>query len=181
MRGSVLPFKPIRRGLRAFLTRALIVLMAIVGCGTALADGLTIGAPAPPLTLHSLDGRTIAISDLRGKVVILTFWASWCPSCRADLSLLSAYAAEHRAQGLEVLGFSLDNADELPIVRRIAAPLTFPVGLLGSAWAGDYGRIWRLPVSFVIDRDGLLRYDGWQNDDQELTERQLNQIVGPLL
>jgi hypothetical protein len=59
--------------------------------------------------------------------------------------------------------------------------LNFQVGLLGSAWAGGYGRMWRLPVSFVIDRDGVLRHDGWQDDQQPLTKESLERIVTPLL
>ncbi len=154
------------------------------GCGRpALANDLVLGRPAPPITLHSLDGRAIALDSLRGRVVILAFWATWCAPCRQELPLLSAYAARHAAQGLTVLGFSLDGADTLPAVRRQAAGLGFPVGLLGSAWADGYGRMWRLPVSFVIDRHGVLRYDGWDDDDAEAgwTEQRLNRIVGPLL
>jgi thiol-disulfide isomerase/thioredoxin len=92
------------------------------------------------LVLHALDGRSISTDELRGKVVILTFWATWCEPCRDELPLLSDYAARHADQGLQVLGFSLDGPDELSAVRQVASGLSFPVGLLGSAWAGDYGR-----------------------------------------
>ncbi|MFZ1908326.1 MAG: TlpA family protein disulfide reductase, partial [Burkholderiales bacterium] len=92
-----------------------------------------------------------------------------------------AYAARHAQQGLRVLGFSLDGPEALPQVRKVAATLSFPVGLLGSAWAGGYGRIWRVPVSFVIDREGILRYDGWRAKDPEWSEASLKQVVDPLL
>ncbi|MWR47812.1 redoxin domain-containing protein, partial [Escherichia coli] len=59
----------------------------------AHAATLEVGRPAPPLVLHTLDGRSIATDDLRGQVVILTFWATWCGPCRTELPLLSAYAA----------------------------------------------------------------------------------------
>ncbi len=147
----------------------------------AHAGGLKLGEPAPPLVLHTLDARRIATRDLLGQVVIVTFWATWCDPCREELPLLSAYAARHRRQGLAVLGFSLDGAENLPKVRRVAAGLSFPVGLLGSAWAGGYGRIWRIPVSFVIDRHGLLRYDGWQAEQRTWTEASLRQAVSPWL
>jgi hypothetical protein len=97
------------------------------------------------------------------------------------MPLLSDYAARYADQGLVVLGFSLDNPGTLPQVRKIAATLNFPVGLLGSAWAGGYGRMWRLPVSFVIDRDGILRHDGWQDDQNPLTAEALDRLVTPLL
>jgi cytochrome c biogenesis protein CcmG/thiol:disulfide interchange protein DsbE len=149
--------------------------------GMAGASSLAVGKPAPPLVLHTLDGRTIASRDLRGKVLILTFWATWCEPCRDELPLLSAYAARHAKEGLEVLGFSLDGADALPEVRQVAAGLSFPVGLLGSAWAGDYGRMWRIPVSFTIDRDGLLVDNGWDDKEPVWTVERLERIATPLL
>ena len=147
----------------------------------ARANSLELGQPAPRLVLHTLDSRSLDTRDLRGHVVIVTFWATWCEPCREGLPLLSAYAASQARQGLIVLGFSLDDADALPEVRKVASALEFPVGLLGSAWAGGYGRIWRLPVSFVIDRAGILRYDGWQAKQPELTQATLDEVVTPLL
>ncbi len=149
--------------------------------GLANAKDLEVGQPAPPLVLHTLDGRNIATRDLVGQVVIATFWATWCDPCREELPLLSAYAANHAQQGLSVLGFSLDGPEDLPKVKRVAAGLSFPVGLLGSPWAGDYGRIWRIPVSFVIDRKGRLADNGWDDAKPAWTKERLQQVVDPLL
>lgn len=147
----------------------------------AQAKGLEVGQPAPLLVLHTLDGHNIATRDLSGHVVIATFWATWCVPCREELSLLSDYAASHTKQGLRVLGFSLDGPEDLPKVREIAASLSFPVGLLGSPWAGDYGRIWRIPVSFVIDRNGRLADNGWDDAKPAWTNERLQRVVDPLL
>ncbi len=145
------------------------------------ANELTVGQAAPPLVLHALDGRNIATRDLRGQVVIATFWATWCSPCREELPLLSDYAERHADQGLQVLGFTLDGVDDLPKVRTVAAALRFPVGLLGSPWAGGYGRIWRVPVSFVIDRAGRLAYNGWEDENPVWTKERLTEVVDPLL
>jgi cytochrome c biogenesis protein CcmG, thiol:disulfide interchange protein DsbE len=147
----------------------------------AQANSLKIGAPAPPLVLHTLDGRDIATRDLMGQVVIVTFWATWCEPCREELPLLSAYARRHAAQGLQVLGFSLDGPDDLAKVKGVAATLSFPVGLLPNPWAGRYGRIWHIPVSFVIDRTGRLVDNGWDDDQPVWTKARLEQVVDPLL
>jgi cytochrome c biogenesis protein CcmG, thiol:disulfide interchange protein DsbE len=147
----------------------------------AHAARLEVGRPAPPLALHTLDGQSIATDDLHGQVVVLTFWATWCEPCRTELPLLSDYAARHADKGLTVLGFSLDAPDDLTAVRQVAASLSFPVGLLGSAYAGGYGRIWRLPVNFTIDRDGLLVDNGWDDGNPAWTAERLEQVITPRL
>ncbi|MGU7779075.1 peroxiredoxin family protein [Burkholderia sp. PU8-34] len=147
----------------------------------AQAGSLAVGRPAPGLVLHTLDGQSIATEDLRGNVVILTFWATWCEPCRTELPLLSAYAARHAAKGLRVLGFSLDGPESLADVRQVAAGLSFPVGLLGSAYAGAYGRVWRIPVNFTIDRNGLLVDNGWDDPKPAWTADRLERVVTPLL
>ncbi len=147
----------------------------------ASANDLVLGQAAPPLALRALDGRTLRTTDLIGDVVLVTFWATWCDPCRQELPILSAFASQYAARGLRVLGFSLDGRGHLAQVRAMASHLSFPVGLLGSAWAGGYGRIWRIPVSFVIDRAGILRYDGWQARRPAWTQARLERVVVPLL
>ncbi len=147
----------------------------------ARADELRVGAPAPMATLVTLDGQRVSTADLLGKVVILTFWATWCAPCRDELPLLSRYAAAHARAGLQVLGFSLDAQEAVPEVRHIAQSLSFPVGLLADSKASGYGHIWRLPLSFTIGRVGLLVADGWQERRPAWTPQRLEQLVTPLL
>ena len=163
------------------------------GCATTLlagfgfhglsvkANDLHVGAKAPPATLVTLDGKKISTPDLLGQVVILTFWATWCVPCRDELPLLSDYAVRHSDAGLQVLGFSLDSPEQLPDVRRVAQTLRFPVGLLANSSAPGYGRIWRLPVNFTIDRAGRLIEDGWKEKTPSWTAQRLEQVVTPLL
>jgi thiol-disulfide isomerase/thioredoxin len=147
----------------------------------AEANDLRAGTTAPPATLVTLDGQRTSTTQLIGQVVILTFWATWCEPCREELPLLSRYADQHAAAGLRVLGFSLDSPDELPEVRKVARTLSFPVGLLANSSAPGYGRIWRLPVNFTVDRAGLLVVDGWKEKQPTWTAERLEQIVTPLL
>jgi cytochrome c biogenesis protein CcmG/thiol:disulfide interchange protein DsbE len=139
------------------------------------------GTRAPPAVLVTVNGERVSSADLLGSVVILTFWAIWCAPCRDELPLLSRYATKHAAAGLRVLGFSLDTPDALGEVRKIARSLHFPVGLLADSSAPGYGRIWRLPVNFTIDRAGVLADDGWQATKPSWTAERLEQVVTPLL
>jgi len=145
------------------------------------ANDLVVGATAPPATLVALDGRRISTTELLGQVVILTFWATWCEPCREELPLLSRYADQHAEAGLRVLAFSLDPPDKLPEVQRIARTLSFPVGLLAYSSTPGYGRIWRLPVNFTIDRAGRLVVDGWKEKQRTWTLDRLEQVITPLL
>src|ERR1039457_6823737 len=84
---------------------------------------------------------------------------------------------QHAAQGLAVLGFSLDSPDELRQVRQVAQTYRFPVGLLASSSAAGYGRIWRIPVNFTIDRVGRLIDNGWNDKRPTWTQERLERIV----
>ncbi|HEY4968931.1 MAG TPA: TlpA disulfide reductase family protein [Steroidobacteraceae bacterium] len=160
--------------------------LSVTGLGAlfaplASANALRVGAPAPAATLVTLDGQRIATSDLLGRVVILTFWATWCSPCREELPLLSAYATQHAAEGLTVLGFALDSPENALKVQQVAHSLSFPVGLLANSSLPGYGRIWRIPVSFTINREGQLVEDGWKQKDSTMTVERLKRVVTPLL
>ena len=172
------------RGRRAVLRGAAALgVLAIGPLAPTRAYGrkLQVGEPAPPAALVSLDGQRVSTHDLLGQVVIVTFWATWCVPCREELPLLSDYAHEHAAQGLRVLGFTLDSPDRLDAVRSVARSLAFPVGFLAADSAPGYGRIWRLPVSFTIGRDGTLLDNGWKDKQPVWTRERLERIVSPLL
>jgi cytochrome c biogenesis protein CcmG/thiol:disulfide interchange protein DsbE len=147
----------------------------------ASANALRVGEPAPLATLVTLDGQRISTSDLLGHVVILTFWATWCAPCREELPLLSSYATQHAAEGLTVLGFALDSPEDDPHkVQQVARSLSFPVGLLANSSLPGYGRIWRIPVNFTINRKGQLIDNGWKDKDSTWTVERLGRVVTPL-
>jgi thiol-disulfide isomerase/thioredoxin len=147
----------------------------------ALANALHVGRPAPPATFVALDGTRITTHALLGQVVILTFWATWCGPCRTELPLLSAYAAQHAAEGLTVLGLTLDAPEDIDKVKRAAQNFSFPVGFVANSELPGFGRIWHIPVNFTIDRQGMLVDDGWKDKEAAWTQERLDSIVTPLL
>lgn len=112
------------------------------------------GNAAPSFSVHTFDGRNVRLSDLRGKPVIVDFWATWCRPCRSSMPHLSAIQDRYRNQGLVVIGLSVD--DDADLVRRFADQLgvKIRVGMADEHTLDDYGPIRSIPTTFFIDRHG---------------------------
>lgn len=125
---------------------------------TFSAAGKAAPARAPDVTLRASDGTSVRLADLKGKVVLVDFWASWCVPCKASFPALDAIYKEYRSRGVDVLAVNLDerrrDADAFLAARPHALPVFFdPKGASAAAF-GVQG----MPSSFVIDRGGLIRY-----------------------
>jgi peroxiredoxin len=115
------------------------------------------GKSAPDFVLHTLDGRKVALSDFRGRVVILNFWATWCAPCRVEMPWLVEFYRRYRDSGLEVLGVTMDDGD-LDMVKRFAGDfkVDYTILLKDRAMADAYGGARYLPQTFIIGRDGII-------------------------
>jgi cytochrome c biogenesis protein CcmG/thiol:disulfide interchange protein DsbE len=138
------------------------------------------GKPAPALEARLLDGTPFSLSATAGNVLIVNFWATWCEPCREEMPALNAYYQKHRAEGLKVLAISMDEPGDEAKAREIISGYSFPAALARDADFKGYGRIWRIPLTFVIDRQGILRKDGWHGDPK-IDFPALEKTVTPLL
>lgn len=163
-------------GLALALYAALSLLFPVV----ALAKGPEVGKPAPAFDARLLDGSQVGNADLRGQVVIVNFWATWCTPCRAEMPALDAYYRKHRDEGLKMLAISMNDPADAGKVREVMSTFSFPAALARDVNFRGYGRIWRIPLTFVIDRDGILRKDAWYGD-AGIDLASLEKIVTPLL
>jgi len=160
--------------------RFLPILLLALACGIADARGLVIGRPAPALEATFTDGHAWSLADQRGKVVIVNFWATWCGPCRAEMPALDAFYRAHREEGLEVVGIDLDEPENAAEAAEVMSAFAYPSASIRDTHAGGYGRPWRLPLSFVIDRDGNLVRDGFKAAPV-LDAAELETLVSPLL
>lgn len=143
------------------LSLASVLLLLAYGLGTdprAIPSPL-IGRQAPPFTLPLFEGGTLRLADLRGKVVVLNFWASWCyPACWNEAPRLQAAWEQYRDHGVMVVGIAYQDreADARAFIDRFGK--TFPSGPdTGSRIAIDYG-VYGVPETFFIDRQGRIAH-----------------------
>jgi cytochrome c biogenesis protein CcmG/thiol:disulfide interchange protein DsbE len=129
-------------------------------CGAV--DSKAVGEMAPDFSRADLAGKPVHLADYHGKLVLLNFWASWCGPCLEEMPKFSAWQREYGAQGLQVIGVSMD--DDMAPARRLIAkrPTSYPI-LVGDAQLGEaFGGVLGLPLTYLIDREGRIvaRYQG---------------------
>ena len=170
------------RGSTAVATkyRFLSVLVLAMCCWWKPAQAASEGKPAPAISAKLLDGTQFELSANAGKVVMVNVWATWCAPCRAEMPALDAYYRRHRDEGLVLLAVSWDDPRDQSKVREVMQAYAFPAALARDTDLKGYGRIWRLPLTFVIDRRGILRKDDWYGDPG-LDSQLLEKTVSPLL
>jgi peroxiredoxin len=116
------------------------------------------GKPAPQLALKDIEGRTLRLSDYRGKVVLLNFWATWCAPCRAEMPDLVKWQRQYKSRGLQVIGVTYP-PEELAEVRKFikSIKLNYPVALGDEQTKALFDKSEILPITVVIDKEGMVR------------------------
>jgi len=133
-----------------------------------------VGQPAPDFRLKLVDGSTVRLDQLKGNVIVLNFWATWCGPCKRELPLLDQYYALQSKYGLRV--FAITTEDSVPIYRlkKLFAVMHIPAA---KGIKGPYDVMGGVPTNYVIGRDGVLRYA--KSGAFDLNE--LNAVLVPLL
>ena len=162
-----------------FALSAVVAWLAL-GTSTLLAQELRDGLspayktpPAPPLELRDLNGDLVRLTDYRGHVVVVNFWATWCPPCIAEMPAIQRMYEQTRARGHEVLAVNL--GEEIDRIRAFLAEfeptLEFPMLLDSQGAAFESWRVQGLPTTYVVTKDGLIKYSatgGRQMDSEHI-------------
>ena len=138
-----------------------VFLVIVQGRGSKAAPEIRpeVGYLAPDFSLPSLGGQTVRLSDLRGKAVLLNFWATWCAPCRLEMPTMDKAYQEYKSRGLEVLAVSLD-AGSNSVVKNFMQELKLDFPVLSDPDM-EVLRLYRMvgiPASFLIDKQGIVRH-----------------------
>ncbi len=144
------------------MTRWTVLVASALLAACKPADGAkaTIGDPAPPYTTLALSGDSVRTTDLKGKVVLLNVWATWCAPCREEIPYLQSLYTKHRDQGFEIVGVSVDTRGQEENIKGFAKDfgMTYPIWLDPDERIQSLYLALGVPASYLIDREGILRW-----------------------
>ncbi|MEY3607631.1 MAG: hypothetical protein RLZZ447_419 [Verrucomicrobiota bacterium] len=119
---------------------------------------LPVLSAAPAWTLKDVDGKPVRFADFKGKVVVIDFWATWCPPCREEIPGYIEMTKKYGKDGLVIIGISLDQAGP-GVVRPFMAKsgINYPIVMGDDATVAAFGGVEGIPTTFLIDREGRIR------------------------
>lgn len=161
-------------------TGALLAVVALALTGQQAVAAVAVGQPAPPLAATELNGQGFDLNALRGRVVIVNFWATWCAPCRAEMPALDAFYRQYHNQGLDMIGISADRSRDRSDVVKVMQSFAYPAAMLDDARPNGFGAPGALPETFVIDQTGVIRAE-FRPDQTGVTQQGLAATVLPLL
>ena len=129
--------------------------------------------PAPDFSLQSLDGSTVRLSDLKGQVVLINFWATWCAPCREEMPLLDAIYQKYNRLGVELLGINVEDDASGAQEYLNETPVTFPILFDPDGRVSKQYQVKAMPSTILVDRQGNVRHihygykPGYENDYQD--------------
>ncbi|MBI1195901.1 MAG: redoxin domain-containing protein [Gammaproteobacteria bacterium] len=155
-------------------------LLVVFGLVTGSVHAEQISGAAPDFTLKSRSGKNLKLSEYRGQVVMLNFWASWCGPCRQEMPLLEQLYQRYQAMGFTILAVNVEDTsgDALKMLKDV--PVNFPVLFDSDNRISDTYGIEAMPSTILVDRDGNMRFEhlgympGYEND----YDREIKTLVG---
>jgi len=135
--------------------------------------------PSPDFTLPSLSGSNVRLSELKGEVILLNFWASWCAPCRLEMPLLNKLHNKYKAIGFTVLGVNVEESTSSAQDFLKENKVSFPILWDTKNSVSKQYNVQAMPTTVMIDRDGLIRYihQGFQAGDERLYKKVIKKLA----
>jgi len=161
-------------------THIVVAFLMVLFCINTEAADLVVGKIAPSFEIKTVAGTPVTLATAKGRILIINFWATWCEPCREEMPEIEKFYQKYHAQGVDVVAISLDDKSDMETVKTVMKSFTFPTAMEYDVDMHRFGRIWRVPVTFVIDQNGILRYNGWEGEPS-VNMPLLGKVVLPLL
>ena len=161
-----------------YLKAWLAMTAAIVLIASAVAAGIE-PSSAPDFTLKSQEGENIRLSEYRGEVVLINFWASWCGPCRQEMPVLSELHDKYRALGFTVLGVNVETDTRKAKKLLQELPVSFPVVFDSDSVVSKQYDVIAMPSTVLVDRNGTMRYlhRGYKPGLEDVYRQQVRELV----
>ena len=142
-----------------FTTRLLCLasLVMLPALATAV-DNLRSGAPAPAFQLNSSTGKPVSLAGLKGQIVLVNFWASWCGPCRKEMPILEQLNRKYRGKGVTLVGVNVEPNSSDAAVWLKATPVSFPILFDVDSKVSKLYQVEGMPNTVIVDRKGNVRY-----------------------
>lgn len=156
-----------------------LILIALLLATAPFASAVNSNGPAANFTLKSADGENIRLSEHRGEVVLLNFWASWCGPCRQEMPHLEAMHRKYTELGFTVFGVNVEQDREMADRILIDIPVTFPILFDDDNVVSELYGVDAMPTTLLIDRNGEIRYlhRGYKAGYEEAYEQQVRELL----
>jgi peroxiredoxin len=132
--------------------------LAVVPVLAAPAASLQAGAPAPAFELNSNSGKPVSLADLKGQIVLVNFWASWCGPCRQEMPILEQLNHQYRSKGVALIGVNVEPDSAAATAWLKATPVSFPILYDLDSKVSKLYEVQGMPNTVIIDRKGVVRY-----------------------
>ncbi|MDH3202367.1 MAG: TlpA family protein disulfide reductase [Myxococcales bacterium] len=153
--------------------------LLVIVCVTATAHALTPGDTPPPINLPDRTGKEVDLGKLKGKVVLIDFWASWCGPCKQEIPVLEALHKKYASKGLVIVGVNIDNSDKKMNNFLKATPVTFRQVRDKKLQVASRYEPSTMPSSYFIGRDGKIRHvhEGFRKSDAGTLEARVEALL----
>jgi cytochrome c biogenesis protein CcmG/thiol:disulfide interchange protein DsbE len=153
------------------------LLLAAAAVHAAPPKASLLDKPAPPFSRTSLDNQRVDLSALRGRVVLLNFWATWCAPCQIEMPRFVQWQQKYKSEGLSIVGVSMDDGAG-PVVRLTRKlHINYPIFMGDEKLGLAYGGILGLPVTYLIDREGVIRARYQGQTDLAAMEKRIHLLL----
>ena len=161
------------------LNKAGIIVLAMAALSTATLQAEEMNQPAPNFTLKSNSGKNLKLSESRGEVILLNFWASWCGPCRQEMPLLDSLHNKYKDLGFKVMGVNVEENSKEAIKILNEIKVSFPVVFDTTNKVSELYNVSAMPSTVLIDRDGKMRYlhKGYKPGDEATYKQWVKKLI----